>query len=128
PTADPLGHRIRIVEQSGKPEWLTIVGVMPSLYALGRVSANGDHFPPELLTPFWQQHRWTSASIALRGPATVANAITVRKVITPLDPDLPVYATAPMHEVLNKPVWPVRVFGTLFVIFGFVSLVLAAIG
>ena len=33
-----------------------------------------------------------------------------------------------MDDVLYKPMWPVRVFGTLFVIFGVVSLVLAAIG
>ncbi|HKW49515.1 MAG TPA: ABC transporter permease [Gemmatimonadaceae bacterium] len=128
PGADPLGRRIRIVADSNTTEWLTIVGVIPSLYALGRVSADGDHFPPEVLTSFWQQHRLTSASIALRGPATVANAVTVRKVISALDPDLPVYATASMYDVLNKPVWPVRVFGTLFVIFGVVALLLSAIG
>jgi predicted permease len=128
PAVDPLGRRISIAERPDKPEWLTIVGVIPSLYSLGRVSADGDHFPPEVITPFWQEHSWPSASIALRGPASVANATTVRKVIAEYDPNLPVYATQSMHDVLNKPVWPVRVFGTLFGVFGLASLMLAAIG
>jgi ABC-type antimicrobial peptide transport system permease subunit len=33
-----------------------------------------------------------------------------------------------MADALNRPTWPVRVFGSMFVIFGTVSLVLAAIG
>ena len=125
---DPIGRRLMIREQVGKPEWLTIVGVMPTLYALGMVSANGDHFPPEVLTAFWQQHRFSTASIALRGAAGIANVTSVRKVVAALDPDVPVYAAASMDVVLSRPTWPLRVFGTLFVIFGFTSLMLAAIG
>ena len=130
PGVDPIGRRIRIGEEGpdGRNVWLTIVGVMPTLFAGSVVSAGGNHFPPEVLTAFWQSHRWSTASIALRGPPSVANATTVRQVVTAIDPDAPVYAAATMDDVLYKPMWPVRVFGTLFVIFGVVSLVLAAIG
>jgi ABC-type antimicrobial peptide transport system permease subunit len=81
-----------------------------------------------VLTAFWQQHRFSTASIALRGPASIASVMSVRKVVAALDPDVPVFAAASMDAVLSKPTWPLRVFGTLFVIFGFVSLILAAIG
>jgi len=124
---DPIGRRILIGDPK-KEKWLTIVGVIPTLYALGMVSVGGNHFPPEVLTAFWQQRRTSSASIALRGPASVANATTVRKVVATLDPDVPVYAAAAMDNVLDQPTWPMRLFGTMFVIFGVVSLVLAAIG
>jgi putative ABC transport system permease protein len=127
PNVDPIGRRILIGEPK-KEKWLTIVGVIPTLYALGMVSAGGNHFPPEVLTAFSQQPRTTSASIAIRGPASVANATTARKTIAALDPDVPLYAAAAMDDVLNQPMWPLRLFGTMFVIFGFVSLVLAAIG
>ena len=123
---DPVGRRIRL--GNPKSDWLTIVGVIPSLYAAGRTSANGDHFPPEVLTAFWQQQDWSTASIAIRGPSGVANASSMRKVVAALDPDTPLFAAATMGEVLNQPTWPARVFGTMFIIFGIVSLALAAIG
>lgn len=130
PGAEPIGRRIRIGQpERGEPEdWLTIVGVMPTLYAGSVVSAGGNHFPPEALIAFWQQRQSSTASIALRGPASVANATTVRRIVAAIDADAPVYAATTMDDVLYKPMWPVRVFGTLFVIFGVASLVLAAIG
>jgi putative ABC transport system permease protein len=128
PGVDAIGKRIRVGSSSSEGDWLTIVGIVPNLYAASVTSASGDHFPPEVLTAFWQQRRVSSAAIALRGPAKVANATTVRRVVTALDPDVPVYGAAAMTDVLSKPTWPVRVFGTMFVIFGLTSLLLAAIG
>jgi predicted permease len=125
---DPIGKRIRLGEQSSNPPWLTIVGIVPSLYAANPTRASGDHFPPEVLTSFWQQRRMSSATVALRGPAAVANATTLRTSLAGLDPDLPISAAQSMADALNRPTWPVRVFGSMFVIFGTVSLVLAAIG
>jgi ABC-type antimicrobial peptide transport system permease subunit len=124
---DPIGKRLLIGDPK-QEKWLTIVGGIPTLYALGMVAGGGDHYPPEVLTAYWQQRRTSSASIALRGPASTANATSVRKVVAALDPDVPVYSVAAMDEVLYQPTWPLRLFGTMFVIFGIVSLVLAAIG
>jgi ABC-type antimicrobial peptide transport system permease subunit len=81
-----------------------------------------------VLTAFWQERNLTSASIAVRGPSDVAAAARIRKVVTALDAETPVYATAPMTEVLAAPTFALQVFGTMFVIFGTVSLVLAAVG
>jgi putative ABC transport system permease protein len=127
PSVDPIGRRILIGDRK-RDKWLTIVGVIPTLYALGMINNGDSHFPPEVITAFWQQQRTSSASIAIRGPKSVANAVTVRKAIAVLDPDVPMYETAAMEDVLNRPTWPLRLFGTMFVIFGFVSLALAAIG
>ena len=128
PGVEPIGRRIRFGEIGSEGEWLTIVGVMPTLYAAGIQNASEDPWPSEVLTAFWQQPRLASASIAVRGPASVASAATLRKIVGALDPDVAVYATDSMDEVLERPMLFVRVFGTMFVIFGIVSLVLAAIG
>jgi len=126
PTTDPIGHRIRLGGPRSEGEWLTIVGVVPTLFAT--TFAMRDVRPPEVFTAFWQQRNVTSASIAVRGPAEVAAAAPIRRIVTALDAETPTYATAPMTEVLAEPTQVLRVFGTMFVIFGIVSLVLAAVG
>ena len=126
PGTDPIGRRIRLGGPRSDGEWLTIVGVVPTLYAANFTLR--DLWPPEVLTAFWQERNLTAASIALRGPADVAAAAPIRKAVTALDAETPVYATASMSDVLTEPMWAIRVFGTMFVIFGVVSLVLAAVG
>jgi predicted permease len=126
PKTDPIGQRIRLGRPSSEAEWLTIVGVVPTLYAANFTLR--DLWPPEVFTAFWQERNLTSASIAVRGPTDVAAAAPIRKIVTALDSETPIYATAPMTDVLAEPMWGVRVFGTMFVIFGVVSLVLAAVG
>jgi putative ABC transport system permease protein len=127
PGVDPIGRRILVGDPSDAA-WLTIVGVMPALYAASVTTANGNHYPPEVVTAFWQRSRAATATIALRTTADADGAAAVRRVMSALDPDAPVYSVTPMHDVLAQQLWPVRVFGTLFVIFGGVALVLAAIG
>jgi ABC-type antimicrobial peptide transport system permease subunit len=81
-----------------------------------------------VLTPFWQQRTLTTATIAVRGPEGVANATTLRQIVGAIDPEVPVYAAATMGEQVARTEWPMRVLGTMFVIFGVVSLILAAVG
>ncbi|HEY2848885.1 MAG TPA: ABC transporter permease [Gemmatimonadaceae bacterium] len=121
---DPVGQRIRLVRAAGAQDWLTIVGVIPTLYA----ASMQDPWPPEVLTAFWQQPAVSAASIALHGTSDDATTLPVRKIVGALDPDVPVYAVASMNDVLARPMWPLRVFGTMFVIFGLVSMLLATIG
>jgi putative ABC transport system permease protein len=128
PDVEAVGRRIRIGHPGDEGPWLTIVGVVPTLFAASAVSASGNHFPPEVLTAFQQQRGVSSAVVALRGAPSAANAATLRSVVTALDPDVPIFGAASMKDVLYAPMWPVRVFGTMFVIFGIASLILAAIG
>jgi predicted permease len=122
--ADPMGRRIRLGGADSKSDWVTIVGVIPTLYA----ASIEDPFPPTIVTALWQQPRLSSVTLAVRGPTEVASAPAVRKVIAALDPDVPVYATSTMSQELERPMWTMRLFGNLFIVFGLVSLVLATIG
>ena len=121
---EPIGRRIRLGGAESKAEWLTVVGVMPTLYA----ATITDPWPPEVLTAFWQQPRILAASIALRGSSEVAGASALRKQVEALNADVPVYATTTMAAALAEFSWPLRLLGTMFVIFGVVALLLSAIG
>jgi putative ABC transport system permease protein len=119
---DPLGRRIRL--GSDTTHWLTVVGVMPTLFA----QTLDTPWPPEVVTALWQQGRITTATIALRGTDAIANAATVRRIVNAIDPEVPVYASSTMQDQLGRTQWPMRVLGTMFVIFGVVSLILGAVG
>jgi putative ABC transport system permease protein len=125
PGVDPIGSRIKL-DDAGAQDWVTIVGVMPTLYA---ASFNlQDPWPPELLTSFWQARNILSTSIAVRGSSDAAAAAPIRKVVTGLDPEIPLYDPASMQAVIERPVGALRLLGSMFVIFGIVALVLSAIG
>jgi putative ABC transport system permease protein len=118
---DAIGKRIRVSSDSTAP-WLTIVGVVPTLF-----SASFDNpWPPEVLTSFWQERRFGSAVVAFRGGGDAATAL--RKIVTSIDPETPVYAVQSMTEVMKQPMWLFNVFATMFVVFGVVALVLSSIG
>jgi predicted permease len=119
---DPVGRRIKLGADT--TQWLTIVGVMPTLFS----QSFENPWPPEVLTAFWQQRRLTTATIAVRGPETIANAATLRRIVGAIDAEVPVYAASTMAEQLARTAWPVHVLGTMFIIFGVVSLILAAVG
>ena len=52
----------------------------------------------------------------------------VRAAVASLNPDIPLYWVYPLREAIARPLWFIRVFGTMFMIFGFIALFLAAIG
>jgi predicted permease len=124
PGADPLGRRIRIGSSRSKAPWLTIVGVVPNTFS-------GD--PEDLRPPFaflpLSQHRTNFMSIAVRA-AGGAMALTpqVRDVVASLNKDIPIYRVYSMTEAVARPLWFVRVFGTMFMIFGVIALFLAGVG
>ena len=124
---DPIGRRIRLDGRpESKQEWLTIVGVMPKLYASN--FGTTDRWPPQVLTAFRQQQAPIYANIAVNGPSDVASAAALRRVVTAVDPDVPLHTTLSMDAVMEETTWGLEVFGGMFIIFGIVALVLAAIG
>ena len=121
--ADPIGQRIRIGSEASAP-WLTIVGVMPTLVA----SSFDDPWPAEVLTAFWQQRRFDTGALAVAGSADVSSAAALRAAVVAIDPEIPVYATESMDEVMRQPMHFFQIFATLFIVFGVAALVLSSIG
>ena len=130
PSGDPIGHRINLTPDDTVAHWVTIVGVMPNLYATDQGSDES--------TRRRGRPRCSRRSIrrraAPRASRFVPTAIphpsrsrfeprSLRSILT-----FPVYSLTPMSDVLAQSRWDVRVFGGLFVVFGIVALVLASIG
>jgi predicted permease len=121
---DPIGRRIRRGGSKSTAPWLTIVGVVGNTF-------NGDQENPmsaAIFQPF-AQARSTFVYISARtaGPPL---AITqgVRDAVSSLNPDIPLYWVQSLDVAIDQALWFVRVFGTMFLIFGFVALFLASIG
>ena len=121
--ADPIGKRIRIASEPAAP-WLTIVGVVPTLVA----ASFDDPWPAEVLTAFWQQRRFDTGALAVAGTPDGSSAATLRAAVAAIDPEIPIYATESMAEVMREPMRFFQIFATLFIVFGIAALVLSSIG
>jgi predicted permease len=124
PGKDPVGQRIRQGGRTSTLPWMTIVGIVGSTYT-------GDPEEPRspaYFTPL-SQHHSNFASLAVRtaGPP-MAITSQVRQAVAALNPDIPLYWVYSMEEAIARPTWYIRVFGVVFMIFGFIALFLAAIG
>jgi putative ABC transport system permease protein len=119
-----IGRRIRVRGDNGYEEWRTIVGIAPEAFAeqIGRKDRRD-----AIYTPLGQATD-RFMSIIVRSPDATALAGDVRAAVTAIDPDLPIYFVKTLKEGVLERTWFYRVFGTLFTIFGFAALFLAAIG
>jgi predicted permease len=122
---NPLGRRIRMgpEAQSNTQPWRTVVGVIPDIFT-------GDTGNPRdvgILMPL-AQNRQRFVNIAVRAPNAMALTPQVRAMVASLDRDIPIYNVSALDDVIASNVWHIRVFGGLFMVFGFAALLLAAIG
>jgi predicted permease len=121
---DPVGRRVRVGDSRSKEPWLTIVGVVPDATPGDANNENPDGF----YVPFAQTNERFMSIIARTAgePMSVANG--VRDLVSELDPDVAMYFPMTLREAINRETWFYRVFGVLFMIFGFAALLLASIG
>ena len=120
----PLGRRIRMGGAKSTAPWMRIVGVVSDTY-----SGDPEHLQqPTIYAPL-AQHPTNFLSIAAHAAgAPMALTPSVRAAVSALNPDIPLYWVYSMDEALARPTWFFRVFGTIFIIFGFVALFLASVG
>ena len=124
PDESPIGGRIRTGRSDSNQPWLTIVGVVPDMYLGGPNNEDPEGFYLPLAqspAPFM--------FIAMRTQgAPLALASMVRDEVKAIDPNLPIYWVNSLAQQFKDNTFFFGVFGTLFMIFGFVALFLAAIG
>jgi putative ABC transport system permease protein len=126
PGADPIGSRIRLSnprEPGAAPLQATIVGVSPTLRQQFMAEIGPVVYVPYRASPT------ASARLMVRSRSNPA-AITslVREELRALDPDLPLNSLVPLDVMMAQSRWGHRVFGTMFLVFAGVALLLAAIG
>jgi predicted permease len=139
PGEDPIGRRIRFPARQPNapaptgpaaanqtpPVWRTIVGVVPTL----RHGSPQDAVPPAVAYIPLRQESPGFAMLLVRSrvdPSVIMTA--VRREVQALDQDQPVFTVQTMDQLLAQQRWPFIVFGTVFVIFAVIALVLAAVG
>jgi predicted permease len=121
---DPIGQRIRYGGANSTAPWITIVGVVTDIFG----GDQNDPKPPVVFRPFSQEHS-NFAYISARTGGPPMNLTTpVRETVASLNPDIPIYWPMTLDAAVAAPLWFFRVFGTMFMIFGFVALFLASIG
>ena len=136
---DPIGRRIRFMQPppspgqpqpGGRPEakppvWRTIVGIVPTI----RHGSPQDAEPPSVVYTSYRQVPPTFAWVMVRSamaPTSVLDA--VRRTVSTIDPDQPVFNLRTIDEMLRQQMWPYRVFGSLFAIFALIGLLLSSVG
>jgi len=125
---DPLGRRIRVTDESSHdvvPTYATIVGVVPNLRQRDVRQAEPD---PVVYVPVRAEPTWFMALIVrTEGDPGKATAV-VRDVVGGIDADMPLFNVQTIDTFLAQQRWPVRMFGSMFVIFALIALMLAAVG
>jgi putative ABC transport system permease protein len=127
PDGSALGRRIRMGRRDSTASWLTVVGVVPDMKmeGIGNVTVS----PAGFYIPFLQSGMGRAVNVALRTAGEPsALAPPLRRLVESIDRDLPIYNVAPMTRVIEEETWLYRIFGPLFMVFGFLALFLAAIG
>jgi putative ABC transport system permease protein len=127
PDGVALGKRLRKRPVGQTSPWLTIVGVVPPLLMEG--IGNQDESPAGYYIPIAQSDVTNFVSLALRSRSEPA-ALTpdVRSAVVGLDPNLAIYDVLTMNEVIRRQTWFYTIFGTFFMAFGCIALLLAMAG
>jgi putative ABC transport system permease protein len=122
-----LGRRIHFaapMSADTAARWLTIVGVVPDMYA-----SNIDNENPHAIYVPLAQSGARFLDVAARTAAAPMTLTTlVRDEVAAIDADIPLYQVRTLGDAIRESTWFYRVFGALFMVFGSVALFLAAIG
>ncbi len=122
PGESALGKRMKLNDGQGK--WLTVVGVVKNVRALGLDVDSGQ----EIYTPWAQVPRQLLAfALRTRGePLALVSA--ARQAVHGVDADLPVERVSTMNEVVARSLVGRRSYALLLAVFAVVALALVSVG
>ena len=133
PDEDPIGRRVafEFIGDGTPPDpvWREVVGVVGHVrhYEL-KSQSRVQLYVPYTQPPIWFDRRPPLALFVRtqQAPATIVSA--VRAELAQLDPNLPLFETQTMDDVMSREMATDRMFSGLLMIFSAVALVLAAVG
>jgi len=136
PGEDPLGRRIQLTGAvqsafSATPSatgpvapWLTIVGVVPAI-----PQRMDDEHDPVVYVPYRSEPEPVrSASLLVRSRPGVDVAASVREEVRRLEPDMALYMTFSMEQLLGFVSWAQRIFSNIFLLLAGIALLLSSVG
>jgi predicted permease len=121
---DPIGKRIRFGDSRSTAPWATIVGVTGDIFG----GDESEPIQPVIFQPFAQARSAFVYISARTASAPMALTPSVRNVVASLNADIPLYWVQSLDEATKQALWFIRVFGTMFMVFGVVALFLASVG
>jgi predicted permease len=129
-TQSALGHQVRIFNPGQPQPWRTIIGVVPDMLMQGPFDQQDDS--AGFYTPLLGESPLTQFCTIIVRPIGGQRADTLgpalKKVVTQLDSDVPTYFASTPGQFHAQVLSSNRIVASLFVIFGAVAFVLAAVG
>jgi predicted permease len=116
-----IGRQFALADADSR-QMRTIVGVVPDL-TFGRSERRDGFYLPLSQSP---QGGLLMLLDTSGPPLAVTEA--VRRSVRDLDPNLPIFNANTLEGSMRQNAWAYRVFGTLFMVFGFAALFLALVG
>jgi putative ABC transport system permease protein len=134
PGEDPIGKRVRMIRKSDDLQVapmpqpvMTVVGMVPTIKQNWDPNAP---LEPAMYVPYHQGQMARAMAIVARTQAGDAHSLTpaIRTAVQRANNALPLNDPMTLPEYFSRNRWFQRVFGVIFVIFGFIGLVLAVVG
>jgi predicted permease len=120
PNQEALGKRIHVYE-----DWKTVVGIARNINSSRRLHESPQPF---VYIPLFQEYSHTEIIHARVSGDTLVFATAAESTVHELNPDLPVYDVTTLETHMKLSTIGFRVAGTFVGAFGFLALILAAVG
>jgi predicted permease len=124
PRLDPVGQRFRVLDGSTPGPWITVVGVAANIV---QNDLNRQRVDPVVYRPYRQQPGAGAWIVVRTNDASAGLINAFRREVQALDPELPIYGPMLVTDRLER-FWDSRFYGSLFLIFAGIALLLASIG
>jgi ABC-type antimicrobial peptide transport system permease subunit len=125
PGESPVGKRLRLFEGNDPSPWLTVVGVISNI---AQSVGEKPEFAALVYLPY-SQNSFDGMNVIVRTkipPESLGTAI--RREISAVESDAEVWNLNSVEDVLRGRYWNNQLYGTLFLLFATVALLVASIG
>ncbi|HEX3878501.1 MAG TPA: ABC transporter permease [Bryobacteraceae bacterium] len=122
PKADPVGKRLRFYDGKKPGPWIAVVGVTGDL-----VQSLENPADPVVFLPY-QQDSYDSMAVMVRAANPSSVAPELRAAVQGIDQDLPLSGLRTMKEANEHQMWFLQLFGTIFLVFAGMALLMASVG
>jgi putative ABC transport system permease protein len=124
PGEDPIGKRLRFFQRDNPDPWVTVVGVVSNVV---QNDVNRQRIDPVVYLPYRQKPGGGAWILVRTSTASVGLDAAFRRAVQDMDPDLPMYGPMLIADRMER-FWDSRFYGSLFLIFAVIALLLASIG
>jgi predicted permease len=124
PNEPAVGKHFRFVNDDKPGAWMTVIGVSADL-----VQNPQDAEPLPLFFLSFRQEPWGWMALLVRTASSPEGlAAPVRAAVQSIDQDLPLFDVWTLPAALAHERWFLKVFGTLFLVFALIGLLMASVG